>query len=331
MMAIFLFVIWVSFYYLRVFTSQKNQYITFLLPLGFFVGMLSWWYFASTQVEDVTKIIAEALNYDITAYSPIPDIVTNATIINSFEFLLINLGLYLFIGMSLIGFFYMISRKGNNFTFYFALFSMIPVFIYILLYFLGGFVYAKNFNLLSDRWINLIQLVICVPLAFSIYSLSTYKIRDSNFVSFVLGAVIILLSLVMIMTPSGSPDNHGLVPEKPYWSYYTESEMSGNDFFGYNSIGDIYSDRVHAISPSSSVFEHVYGINRDRLHMLDFNIQSGLFEHDNSIKIFRSKRILEFQRVGVFSPIIQPDLDTYLSNRGFNKIYENPMMTGYNG
>jgi hypothetical protein len=330
MMTIFLFIIWISFFYLRNVTIQKNQFITFFLPCGFFVAMLSWWYLMGTQVDAVTKIIGEAINLDVTAYSPIPDIATKAVMIDPYDIFFTNIGLYIFISISLIGFFYMISKRGNNFTFYFAFISMVPFIFYIILYFGGGFIYSESFNSLSDRWINLIQIVTCIPIALAIYGIGTHKVQNSNYSSFFLGGVIIILSLLMIMTPTGSPDNHLIAHSKNYWSYYSDSENAGNDFFAYNSVGDLYSDRNHAIT-TSSVFEQVYGINRDRLHMLDFNIQSGMFEHDNSIKIFRSKRIAEFQRVGVISPKIKPNLDTYMSQNGFNKIYQNPMMTGYIG
>lgn len=327
-MTILLFVIWACFYILREVSMQKIQYITIFLPVGFFIAMLSWWYYIGTQVDAVTKIIAEALNLDVIAYSPIPDITAKVAVFNLYDIFLTNIGLYLFISISLIGVFYMISKRGNKFTFYFALISITPVIFYVAIYFLGGFVYDETFNTLSDRWVNLIQIVICVPLALSIYLIGTSKIRKP---SLFFGIVVIIMSIFMILTPTGSPDCHILSSSKQYWSYYTDSEMSGNDFFGTRSMGDLYSDRNHAVSTSSSVFQHVYGIDTGKLHMLDFEIQSGFFSHDNSVKIFRTRRIIEFQRVGVFSPNIKPDLNTYMSKNGFSKIYQSPGMTGYLG
>lgn len=326
-MTIYLFVIWTNFYILRDLSMQTKQYISIFLPIGFFVAMLSWWYYIGTQVEAVTKIIAEALYLDVTAYSPIQDITAKATILNPYDIFAITIGFYFFVSISLIGLFYMISKRGTKFTFYFAIMSIVPLMIYIILYFLGGFIYDVTFNTLSDRWINLIQIVICIPLALSIYLIVTSKIRKP---SLYIGVFVIILSIFMILTPTASPDCHILSSSKQYWSYYTDSEMSGNDFFGYKSIGDLSSDRDHSYS-TSSIFEHVYGFKRDKLHMIDISIQSGFFEHDNSIKIFRLKRISEFQRVGVFSPNIIPDLDTYMSRSGFNKIYESTTMTGYTG
>jgi len=327
-----LFTIWVSYYYLKFFPlqkTQKTQYITLLVPLGFFLAMLSWWYYVGTQAADATRILAEALNLDVTSFSPIPDITANAIVADTMEVIFINFGLYIFICLSLVGLFYMISRRGNNLTFCFALISVIPLTIYICTYSLGGLVYDATFNILPGRWINLIQILMCVPSALCIYLIGKDKIRSVDCRSLFFGGLIMVLSLFMMMTPSGSPDNHTLTPSKQYWSYYTDSEMSGNDFFANKSIGILSSDRNHAIHTSSSVFQHVYGIDRDRLRMLDFEIQSGIFEPDDSIKIFRYKRILEFQRVGVFSSIVQPDLNTYMSRCGFDKIYESPTMTGY--
>jgi len=329
MMTIFLFTVWITFYFCKEFFLQKIQYIRLLIPLVFCLTMLSWWYYMSTQANDATKILAEAMSLSANAYSPIPDIVASAATINSNEILFLNLGLYAFISISLIGFFYMISRRGDEFTFTFALLSIIPFMIYILMYALSGFVYSENFNVLSDRWLNLTLILISVPLALSIYSMGTYWIQNTNCLSFFLGGLIILLSMLMILTPAGSPDNHIFTPSKQYWSYYTESEISGSELFAFKSSGMLSSDRDYAVHTSSSIFQHIYGIDSNRLLMLDLEIQSGIFDHDNSIKIFRERRTLEFQRAGVFSPKIQPDLETYLSRCGFNKIYESPTITGY--
>jgi hypothetical protein len=134
------------------------------------------------------------------------------------------------------------------------------------------------------------------------------------------------------MSPQGNNDNHTLTPTLGEISnYYTQSEMSGSDFFAKNSIGVLSSDDTYAFNPSSSIFENIYGINRERLNMLDLEMSSGEFIHDGSIKILRSRQITNLQRTGEFSSTIRPDLNTYMAKSGFDKIYDNSVMTGYIG
>lgn len=75
----------------------------------------------------------------------------------------------------------------------------------------------------------------------------------------------------------------------------------------------------------------MYGFDRKRLRNLESSINSGEFYHDGSIKIIRSSNIQEFERRGFISQNILPNVDIYLSNSGFNKIYDNSAMFGYTG
>jgi hypothetical protein len=160
---------------------------------------------------------------------------------------------------------------------------------------------------------------------------ATWKSRESLFLySFVFGFVVIL-SIFMIMSPPANVDNHILSPVTGSTYAYTQSEMVAGEFFAANAIGVISSDRNYCTNPSSSVFSHAYGISPERLHCLDDSLVFGEFDHDGSIKVLRSKWFHEPFKRGGLSFQIRQDLNEYLSNLGFNKVYNNPMMSGYIG
>jgi len=133
----------------------------------------------------------------------------------------------------------------------------------------------------------------------------------------------------MIMSPIACDDNHTFAPTTGRINYYTQSEMIGTEFFAKKTVGMLSSDQNYVWNPSSSVFKHVYGFDDNLLHNLDYSINSGKFNHDGSVKIFRLNHILEFQRKGLLSSDVQPPI--YISNLGFSRIYDNFAMSGYIG
>ena len=157
------------------------------------------------------------------------------------------------------------------------------------------------------------------------------EIEESLFLySFVFGFVVIL-SIFMIMSPPANVDNHILSPVTGSTYAYTQSEMVASEFFAANAMGMLSSDTNYCTNPSSSVFAHVYGIDRGRLLSLDDSLVSGKFDHDGSVKILRSKWLREPLKRGGLSLPVRPDLDDYLSNLGFNSIYESSTISGYIG
>jgi hypothetical protein len=322
-MAIVLFVAWGVLTFYRVVYSQTENNLSLLIPSGFTVMMFAWWTYASSHVRELGELIKWGFSIDY--FDKTPDYFYNYAVpIPLGEQIFNNIGIYIFWAISLIGVFYMVSRRGNSSMFLIAAIGVTPLAVTFL-----SFISATT--VIGSRWWYLAQIFLSIPLAVAIYLVATWKSRESLFLySFVFGFVVIL-SIFMIMSPPANVDNHILSPVTGSTYAYTQSEMVAGEFFAANAMGMLSSDTNYCTNPSSSVFAHVYGIDRGRLLSLDDSLVSGKFDHDGSVKILRSKWLREPLKRGGLSLPVRPDLDDYLSNLGFNSIYESSTISGYIG
>lgn len=315
-MAIILFVAWGASAFYQFFYSQTKDYISSLVPVGFTIGMFTWWSYMAGYVV----VIAQFLGMDASLFykraSP-PTLYLDAILPHPGEYIFGLLGQNLFLTLSLIGILYMISRKCDRSTFSIALVSVSVLCIPFIAYF------TKS-EIIPYRWLYIAQILLSIPLALALYSVGTWKMKKPIYVhSFFLGFIVVL-SFLMLMGPSGHDDNHTFTPTLGTQSYYTESEMVGSDFFAKKTIGVLSVDEYHG-----DIFYYVY--SKNILPSLNSAFNSGEFQHDNSIKIFRLRFISQLQRQGRFSSKIGPDLNSYMSKSGFDKIYDSSAITGYIG
>lgn len=319
-MAIFLFVIYGSFSYRQfIISGGFNSYISLLVPVLFSLTMFTWWIYGATTVYEFAQFIANDFSLDYMLYSM--DLKSTIVIPTS-EVVLPALGKYLFLCPAIVGILYMLSTKGNRSMFSLAMVSLVLILLPFLFYITGR-------SLFEYRWNYFAQVFLSIPLALTLYLLGTCKIKRNLIANCFVCGTVVLLSFLMIMNPSTCDDNHTFAPTTGRTNYYTQSEMTGSEFFAKKTTSVLSSDMNYAFNPSSSIFKHVYDIDYDRLHNLDFSINSGEFDHDGSVKIFRLSHILEFQRKGFLAPNLQPPI--YISNMGFSKIYDNFAMSGYIG
>lgn len=131
----------------------------------------------------------------------------------------------------------------------------------------------------------------------------------------------------MIMGSYGNEDNHLFIPNLGTSQYYTQAEMEGSNFFQTTTTGKLISDTSY----SSYVFNYYHSLPFNQLSAETFEdgMHSGKFKQDGSIKIIRSRYVDQLQQKGYSTSIILPEIKTYLSNSGFNEIYDNSAVTGY--
>jgi hypothetical protein len=315
-MAILLFIAWGVLAFYRFFHSQTEDYITLLIPIGFTVAMFAWWSYSTGNLNNLAAFIA----FDFSLSRG--DGFSQLAAVSPLEVIFASIGQNLFLTISLIGILYMISRRGNSSTFSLAILSCIPLCISFLAYII-------NSEIIGYRWFYISEILMSVPLALALYMVCGLKLKKSLIQYLFFFGFIVTLSFFLVMGSYGNDDNHFLIPNLGRSNYYTQAELVGSDFFAKKSTGMISSDITYAYNPSSSVFEHVYGINRDRLAILDFKVTPDKLARDNSLKILRSRYILELQKNSGSSSNIQSDLYINMFNSGFSKIYENPSITGY--
>ena len=315
-MAIIFFVAWGAFAFYRFCYSQNEDYISWLVPVGFTIGMLTWWSFMAGYLGSLSRFIK--LDYSLSfAQGTVIDTIAVATPPGEYVFSL--LGQYLFITLSLVGILYMVSRKGNISTFSLALLSVTPLCIT----FIANFTHS---DIIPFRWLYIAQILLSIPLALALYSVGVWKMKKPIYIHFFFFGFIVVFSFLMLMGPGGNNDNYTFTPTSQESIFYTQSEMTGSDFVAKKSIGGISSDDFEA-----NIILDGYHINEERWVPLKTALNSGIFNHDGSVKIFRSRFIVQSQRMGQFSPKIGPDLNFYMSKSGFDKIYDNTAMTSYIG
>lgn len=317
-MVIILFVVWGAFTFYHFFYLQTKNHISLIIPVFFIMGVAAWWIYMTNYMNILVTFINE--NFSFTGVHmnnfvipPIRDVIFSI------------LGPRLFLCLSIIGILYMLSRKESG-----SIFCIASVSVTLLgITFIG---YLININIYLDRLSYITQIILSISVAIALYLIGTWKTKKLVYIYIFFLGFIVALSFLMIMGPEGNSDNFALTPNSGLIShYYTQSELSGSDFFAKYSPGVISSDFIYAYCDSSSIFRYVYDINPERLNNIDPEVLSGDFVHDGSIKILRSRQITNYQKTGTFSSNIRPDIYSYLSNSGFDKIYNNFAITGYIG
>lgn len=322
-MAILLFVTWGALAFYRFFDLEIESYVPLSVPVSFTIAMLAWWTFASDSIGTLIDLFRSGFSIDF--FEIIPEgLRSYAAVVPLGEQLFNALGLFLAFTFSFIGIFYMISRKGGSSAFAIAWVGVTPLAI-------GFFSLISGHTVLEHRWWYFAQIFLSIPLAIAMYIIGTWIAKRSiHLYGFIFGFAVIL-TLLMIMSTPANTDNHAFSPITGSTFAYTQSEMAGSDFFAINSVGVLSSDFYYCTNPSSSVFIHVYAFKPERLHTLDESLLFSEYDHDGTMKILRSKWYKETLKKGGFAFHIRPDLDAYVSNANFSKIYHNPAMTGYIG
>lgn len=315
-MAIFLFVAWGMFAFYQYFFTHADNNISLLIPIGFIVAMFAWWSYITSNLGELARFIS----YDFSLARG--ENLYQTSTLPYFETIFAYIGTYLFLTFSIIGIFYMISRKGNRSTFTLAILACIPLCISFI-------AYVTNSEIIGYRWHYISEILMSIPLALALIIVSGKKLKKPFLHYLFMFLFIVSLSFFSVMDYYGNNDNHFLIPNKGISNFYTEAEMVGSNFFAEKSTGMILSDINYAYNPSSSLFEHFYGINRDRLAVLDFEMQSGKLPYEDSIKILRLRYLSDYQRIVGQSFNNKPCIYTILFSKNYNKIYENPSIVGY--
>ena len=124
--AILLFVAWASFVFYRiVFLKLPVSRITLLAPFGFIAAMLAWWA-NSGHLKTLEVLIKKGFSADY--FNNIPAKGVNIIYdVPVGEEIFKYIGMFLFFSLSFIGFFYMISRRGNHLSFVVAFVGIVPL------------------------------------------------------------------------------------------------------------------------------------------------------------------------------------------------------------
>lgn len=290
--------------------QMKFVSISFILLFG--AMMLSWWAYASMQIDDLSNFIKWGFTRD-----QFVDLSTSylfVKIIPFVEEIYNSLSIYLFISVSFIGIFYMISKRGSNLTRIFGFVLPLPIIIAFISQIIGTYI-------IEDRWWYYALILLSIPLGAALFLLINIgkKSRLRDTATFLL---IILLAFILIVNPKGSMDNNSLSPNSDVRYTMTLSEMQSlitiHNLYNGSIGGDgYYNDTVMK-------WTGIGGTSIDSgLLIKDFTDYSGsviLVRNEiveNPFKLLQSIYKLDY------------DPDNVLENQGFSKIYSSTGSNGY--
>jgi len=313
-MAIILFVCWAVFNLYNTLYSKTEIPISLTISLLFTVAMFGWWTYASGHITTLANLIKWGFSIDYFVYAP-KEILKYLATVPIPERIFNNVGMFLFFSLSFVGIFYMISKKGNSFSFAAALAGFTPLA-------LGFFSLITGHSIIEHRWWYFSQILLAIPLAVATILIGMWQGKNSRFVSIFSFVFVVPLTFLMIMSPPANVDNHIFSPNSGVRYAYTESEMDAASFFAQNSVETISADWDYC-----DVLSYYY--HRSRVRPLCNSLYKQSFPHDGAIKVIRKEIVNKPFRISGGLYRLDYDPNTVLSNTGFNRIYDCSTVTGY--
>ncbi len=300
--------------------NRDNVYISINLLLFFAVFMIFWWMNSSGLVfSNVIGMLQWGLNVDHTGL-----ILTNSysNSIPLIEKLYNNMGLFLFSGISLLGFLYILSKKDyNSALFGFIALSTLSV---------GFFSLITSKDLLNERWFYFAEILIAPLVAIGLIIILN-TIKRKKIVKIVMPLFFCILSFIMITSLTAEFDNSTFFPDMGSRSALTTSEVDAAYFFSLHSITGIKSDFYYAVNPSSSIFINYDNMSVYNMSLIDSDLLNRSFSLQNNNIIILRKEIVNNPfslEGGVYKLNYDPN-DLLLNDSNFNKIYDSSSVTGY--
>ncbi|MBE3089350.1 MAG: hypothetical protein IMZ41_03610 [Actinobacteria bacterium] len=321
-MAIILFVmLTISYCYNKVFQTYLELPVTFNLAAFFSIAMFSWWIYSSGHIQTLAAFIQKGFNRDLFIQAPLQ--ATNYINTVPFSETIFNAsGLLLFFSITILGCFYMISKKYGNFnTFNIALVGLIPLT-------LGFFSQILGIYILPERWIYFSQVLLAIPIVITVILIYN-NIKNKSIRSIVLLIIIFFFSFILILSPTANVNNRFLSPNTGIRNGYTEAEMTSTAFFVEKSVGNLSSDFDFFTNPSSSIPKNYFELKSDRIKSIDESLLTGDFTQIKSTIVIREEIVKEpFRLFGAIYKL-NYDLKNSLEKQGFSLIYDCKSVFGY--
>jgi len=228
------------------------------------------------------------------------------------------LGEALFFGISFIGIFFAISKRGNRESFMIALTSMV----------LFGISFLSNFGfyILQYRWTYFAQIFFALFLAASLFLLIYNFNRNKNTITIVFFIFIFFLTFVMITNNIATLDNNSFSPNSNVRLALTESEAQS-----ITTISEMWNKTVGTDEYYSLVINNMHNtgcINYDAMEISN-ELFSGNFEKYNRLLLIRG--YISQQPVRIFRTNYKLNYNPThtLTNQHFSKIFNSGSVSGF--
>lgn len=275
--------------------------VTLNFSMLFTTIMFSWWTFASGHIVWLGDLIKWGFRRDYFIHSAIK----LETTIPLFERFISIVGPYSFFSLALIGFFYMISKKGTSSTFNIGFVGSVPL--------VAAFISTiTEHGIVESRWLYFAQMFFSIFLAVSILLLSTLIEKSLTKKTFIV-SLLLIFSVLMIIQPTSGVDNN-IAPHISIRETLKTSEIQAIQSTTCFWNGAIKADRFFAYTQS---FEYNTTSFDNELYSQNFYLLKG------DLILIRNDII--YRPFLVFDSIVtlNYNLMDKLSEYGYWKIYDN--------
>lgn len=320
--AIILFTGWLAInLYSKFFKKYGIIPITLNICLFFSITMFAWWIYVTGHIHVLADLIKLGFSpeFFIRAPSIIYDYSNNVPF---FEQLFNLSGRFLFFSLSLIGCFYMVSKRyGNSLSILMVIFGVVPLVI-------GFSTQIIGLAVIQERWMYFAQIFLVIPLTISFLLIYNY-IKRKSLKKIFLFTLTIIFTFVLITNPSVNMDNHFFSPNTGIRLTFTESEINAASFFVEKSMTNLSSDFDFFTNPSSSVPINYYFLNGSRIIPLDSSLLNKKFDLDRSVIVLRQEILNRPFRLFGLPYKLTYNPKQVLFNQNFSTIYDCNSVYGF--
>jgi hypothetical protein len=304
----------VYYFHVRLHIDFKGAQFPRKLVIIFAIGMLTLWIYAFSPLNTLVSLVLAGFNQDFFTPSN-PGIIGYATSIPVIEQILNLVPLFLFFALSIVGFFYMISKKyGSYLTRVIALMGIVPLAISFFVLIGGG-------SIMEDRWWYLAELICAIPASIPLLLIIKIKIKPLKIVIF--AGLVLFLSFFMIISPTSNIDNATFSPNSNVRYALTNSELQSLNLLFSKWNGSFASDQYYGKTVIADLGYPTIFLDQE-LYDKNFSATPA-----NTLVLIRSE--IASSPIVLFSGVTRLNYDpsTHLQVPTFDKVYDCNSVSGY--
>lgn len=295
---------------------SQNPVYSIWIPTVCVVLMLSWWSYVSGSINNLADLLS--CGFSVNSQIVIPTDLLRHYDIPPNEQLFNSLGMLIYLVLSLIGVFYLLSIKNSR-SIFIVMLGLLPLII-------GAGSALVGHSVLWYRWYYIAEIFLSIPLAISIiyiHNINNLKMKYFKIASVFI--IIFLITTISIFNPSYN-DDYPLFSQHSAIRYsLIDSEVKSAVFIS-NNTDEIYTD---------SDFRHTFSLyfsylnpNLSSFKALDSSFLSGQYDYKNSVLIIRTYITEKPFRLQGATYELNHDPNTII-RQSSNEIYSNEAVNIY--
>ncbi|MCW4045024.1 MAG: hypothetical protein NWE94_05850 [Candidatus Bathyarchaeota archaeon] len=319
-MTILLFTFWAGTQFYNYMYREWRIAVTFSIAVIFAAAMLSWWTFASGDINTLGELIKEGFRFDFFSVPLLKDVGQYVLHVPFFEQLLNNTGLFLFFAISLIGFLFIISKEyRTSHRFVIALGGAI-----ILV--LSSIAQITGLGIIIERWWYFAQILLALPLSISLFLLCCIA-RNRLGKAILLGALTFSMSVLMILSPVANLDNPVFSPNTQVRFALTQSELKAAERTSNIWGGTIGVDSYYALYWFQSFLPNI--LNRQLTKEIDTQLYNKNYSDCQGMFVLIREQVVDHPfGVGYLYKLNYDPRDVLIAN-SFSKVYDCGSVSGF--